>query len=377
MKRIKILHCADLHFDTPFGDIEGIDKTEQRKEDLRETFGRIVDIAQSEGVQIIIISGYLFDSNSVMRITLEYILKKLKGIPDIKVFISPGNHDPYTEKSYYNIIDWPPNVHIFDNNMSSVVIPEFNTRVYGIGFSKQYESECLLKGFSSIDDDLISIMVMHGEVIDGKRDCNYNPIMYQDIEKLGIDYLALGHKHTYSGINRAGKTYWAYSGTPEGRGFDELGDKGIIIADVGKEYVNLQFRSTCKRKYIYREVDITGALTYEDIEKLIISKAEDSDRKNNLYKIVLTGEIPDGVVFNTSIIKQRLNDEFYYIKVLDDARIQVDYEALKNEFSLKGLFIKKMLNRIESTEDIKEIEQYQKAIKIGLKSLDNESGELY
>ena len=44
-----------------------------------------------------------------------------------------------------------------------------------------------------------------------------------------MDYIALGHIHKFSGIKRIGNTYYAYSGCPEGRGFDEEGDKGIIF----------------------------------------------------------------------------------------------------------------------------------------------------
>jgi exonuclease SbcD len=374
---VKIIHCADLHFDTPFADIGDVDKVEQRKEDLRETFGQIIDIAKNEGVQILLISGDLFDGKSVMRMTLEYILKKISEIPDIKVFIAPGNHDPYTEKSYYKIMNWPSNVHIFDNTFSCIKLPELNTKIHGIGFSQAYEKECLIKGFTHDDDNVINIMVIHGEIVEGKRECNYNPLTYQDIERTNVDYIALGHKHSYSGINRVGKTYWAYCGAPEGRGFDELGDKGIIIGDIGKGYVDLEFRKICKRKYIQKEIDITGASTYEDIEELIMSKIEYKESKNDLYKIILTGEVPEGHIFNTSVIKQKLEDKFYYLKVVDDTKLKIDYDTLKNEFSLKGLFVKKILDKIENTNDEKLIEQYSLAMKIGLKSLENESGDLY
>ena len=41
-----------------------------------------------------------------------------------------------------------------------------------------------------------------------------------------MDYIALGHRHSFSGINIAGRTHFAYSGCPQGRGFDELDEKG-------------------------------------------------------------------------------------------------------------------------------------------------------
>ena len=54
----------------------------------------------------------------------------------------------------------------------------------------------------------------------------------EDIEKSGLTYLALGHVHQYSGPRREGGTVYAYPGTPDGRGFDELGEKGVILGRV-------------------------------------------------------------------------------------------------------------------------------------------------
>ncbi len=48
-----------------------------------------------------------------------------------------------------------------------------------------------------------------------------------------MDYVALGHIHAYSGARTAGRVPYAWPGCPEGRGYDECGEKGVIIADVG------------------------------------------------------------------------------------------------------------------------------------------------
>ncbi len=58
---------------------------------------------------------------------------------------------------------------------------------------------------------------------------DYGPISQQDLAASGLAYAALGHIHQYSGLQRAGRTVWAYPGCPEGRGVDETGDKDVLL----------------------------------------------------------------------------------------------------------------------------------------------------
>ena len=75
----------------------------------------------------------------------NYSEKEIKRIKDIKVFISPGNHDPYNEKSFYSMINWPENVYIFKGDMEFKEVKELNLIVWGAGFRNNYENETLLR----------------------------------------------------------------------------------------------------------------------------------------------------------------------------------------------------------------------------------------
>lgn len=368
MQKIKILHCGDFHFDTPFFGLTAAE-AEKRKEDLRETFGRIVSVAKEEETELLLISGDFFDSEKVMKTTLEYIIKKLEEIPQIRVFISPGNHDPYTYKSYYRLIPWPDNVHIFTSKLESVWIPELNTCVYGIGFSKNHEKKPLLEGFQPENPQCINIMVLHGEVVSGEQNSDYNPISIEHIEKSQLDYLALGHRHSFSGINKAGSTYWSYSGNPEGRGFDELGAKGIILGEMSKGACNLNFREICKRKYYEQVVNIQGVATYEEIVEKIDEQIMDRDRRRNLYKLILQGELSEGFVLHSAVIAEKLENCFYFLKIVDDTEDYVDYEALSDSFSLKGVFVRIMGEKIRKAASLEEKRRLEFALKAGLRAL--------
>ncbi len=380
MNKVKIMHCSDFHFDTPFSGFDG-NMAEIRREDIRENFSTIISMAKENKIQILLMAGDLFDNASVSPETISLMQKRFDEIPEIKVFISPGNHDPIGEKSYYNIVKWPSNVYIFKNQVAKVELEELNPVVYGYGFAGKYEKGCLLKDFKVEDHNKINIMVMHGEVVKGEAESIYNAIRVQHIENSGLDYLALGHVHSFSGINKEEGTYWSYSGCPEGRGFDELGEKGIVIGEVGKSYTALQFVKTCKRQNEVLKANINGSENYDDIILNINNALIDYKAKNDLsaiydltekdiYKIVLEGEIDKDFLINTSVLHEKLKYQFYFVKVEDNTERRIDYKALATEYTLKGLFVKKMLMKIEAAADETEKFKLKKALKFGLDALE-------
>lgn len=85
----------------------------------------------------------------------------------------------------------------------------------------------------------------------------------------GLHYLALGHSHSASGLKRAGKTYYAWPGCPEGRGFDETGDKGVYLGQLEGGRVSLDFVPLARRRYLTPSLDITGQDPAQALEALI------------------------------------------------------------------------------------------------------------
>jgi exonuclease SbcD len=371
MRTIRILHCGDLHFDTPFRELSG-KKAEARKEDLRETWGKIIDLIKKEEIQLVLMSGDLFDNGRIMKTTLEYLIKKLQEISPTPVFISPGNHDPYASNSYYQIIDWPDNVHIFGSTLEKVLLPQLGTCIYGIGFSKPYQRESLIRNFCVEDEKYINLMVLHGDVVSKGQDSNYNPITLEDIQKSKLDYLALGHQHSYSEINRTANTFWGYSGNPEGRGFDEQGSKGVLIGDIGKGYCRLNFYETCKRKYWEKKVDIGDAITYEEIIEQIYKQVKYGDPEQDLYKIILTGELSEKFKVDPFIVQQKLASAFYFIKIVEDTKIKIDYDTLEKTFSLKGIFVRKIREKMKHAQDETQKRRLELALKLGLYALEGQ-----
>lgn len=373
MNKIKVLHCADLHFDTPFKELSK-EVSDASKNELLEVFKNIIDLAIDENIEVLLIAGDVFDNLTVNKNTLFFISDQIRRINNIKVFISPGNHDPYNEKSFYNIINWPENVYIFNGDMEFKEVKELNLIIWGAGFRSNYENETLLRGIN-VDNDKINIMILHGEIASTSSKNEYNPIYINDIYNSNIDYIALGHRHKFSGILKAGMTTYAYSGCPQGRGFDEEGEKGVVIGEVYRGGTNLRFFSVCKRKYVTKEINITGTNNYDEVIFKILSDLSDEEINKNFYKIILKGELKEHFNLKENLLIDKLKNKFYYIKIINDTSIEVDLEELSKDYSIKGKFIAKILEKLKyASDDDKEI--LKLALKIGIKCLSEEEVNL-
>ena len=214
----KVLHAADFHLDSAFRSLPE-EQARLRRQESRELPGRLVDWANDHGAQLMLLAGDLFDSDRLFSQTAQMLAQALSRFRGT-VVIAPGNHDWLSAASPYRQPIWPDNVHIFlGRGMERLPLPELQCTVYGAAFTAPEEPESGLRGFYAQPDGSARIMVLHGDM--GSRESRYRPLTPEEIAATGLDYLALGHVHAPSAMNRAGSTVWAYPGCPQGRGFDE------------------------------------------------------------------------------------------------------------------------------------------------------------
>ncbi|AOR22652.1 metallophosphoesterase family protein [Clostridium taeniosporum] len=370
MKKIKILHTSDLHFDTPFSGMKNNESIKCREE-LKEVFERIIKISLENHIDILLIAGDMFDNLLVNKSTLYFLKKCFESINKVRVFISPGNHDPYNEKSFYSMIEWPENVYIFKGNIEKIVLEDLQTIVWGAAFTKTYINESLIKGANGIEG-YNNIMVIHGELCSSKEKNEYNPITEDDIARSDMDYIALGHRHKYVGVNKALNTYYAYSGCPQGRGFDELGDKGVLLLELCNGYCDYKFIKTSIRNYYEKEINIEEYFGYNQVKNKILSFIDKEDIKFNSYKVILTGEISEEFNLREDILEELIRKDSYDIKLVDKTEIKIDIDELLNGYSIKSLFARKIYEEIEKSETEEEKEILKLALKKGLQSLTGE-----
>ena len=134
---MKFVHIADMHFDTPFRLLsDRADLGEIRRLDQRKAFKKMIEYIKQNEIPYPFIAGDLYDAEYIRESTIKYINDLFKEIPNTKIYITPGNHDPYIKNSYYEIFPWNENVKIFTGKIEKVENEEFN--LYGYGFEDFY-----------------------------------------------------------------------------------------------------------------------------------------------------------------------------------------------------------------------------------------------
>lgn len=359
MSTIKLLHAADLHLDSPFEGL-GESKAAARRAEQRQLLHAIAQLALRKQVQLVLLAGDLLDSDSSYAETGEELVRALGSIP-APVFISPGNHDFYSGRSPYARLKMPENVHIFKSPIIECVeLPGLGARVWGAAFTDKHSSGLLRDFRAEKKTGILDIMCIHGETNAASA---YNPITDNEMAASGMDYIALGHIHAESGLKKAGGCYYSWPGCPEGRGFDETGEKHVSIVSLDGENCSIEPVSIARRKYEILRVDITekDALT-------AIKATMPDDTGDDIYRVILRGETAEAP--DISALREALEGKFFSLQLRDETSLCRDIWENAGEDSLRGQFISRLRKAYDAAEQDTERERIVQAARWGLAALD-------
>ena len=353
---MKILHSADWHLDSPFS---GRTPEQQAvlKSALRKIPGKVTELAKRENCDLMLLAGDLFDGPCT-RESYETVYAALEEV-GIPVFIAPGNHDFVAPGSVWEE-RWPENVHVFRGGMESVVIPELDCRVYGAGF-RSMDCPGLLENFRTEGQERFCIAVLHGDATNPTSPCN--PMTQAQIRASGLDYVALGHIHK-TGLFHAGGTICAWPGCPMGRGYDETGEKGVYITELGGGRYDTRFVALNTLRFHEMEVDI-GMDAISALEGVLPGFGS-----KDFYRITLvgTGEV------NLEEIRKHFQ-HIAHLELRSNCKGAADIWAVAGEDSLQGSYFA-MLRDAKENADEKTARQIELAARISRDLLDGREVKL-
>ncbi len=188
---MKFVHIADMHFDSPFVNLSDKDILGNlRRLAQRKVFKKVIEYSKQNSVDYLFISGDLYEHKYIKQSTIEYINNLFKEIPNTKILIAPGNHDPYLKNSYYHKFNWNENVKIFHSEIEK--IEENNIAIYGYGFDDFYCTDCKIEALEIENLNKINILLIHGTV-DGAslEEKQYNSMSKKMLQEKKFDYIAM------------------------------------------------------------------------------------------------------------------------------------------------------------------------------------------
>ena len=358
---LTFLHAADLHLDAPFHVLPP-EQAAARRQEQRTLLDRLAQTITETGADLVLLAGDLFDSSRVRPESVEALTAFLTGLR-VPVFLAPGNHDPWTALSPWARQEWPDHVHIFSSpEPQRYEVPDLGCVVYGSAFTAAYRMDGPLEGFHAEDEDLVRFGCFHGDL--SSVHTRYGPVRHNEIAASGLDYLALGHSHTASGLKKAGRTYYAWPGCPEGRGFDETGEKGVYLGQWDAGRLSLTFLPLARRRYLAPRLDVTGRDPEEALRALIARS-----RPEDIVRIVLTGARDPEREPDLDALGALAASYFYSARLTDATTLSQALWARAEEDSLTGLFLLTMRRRLDEAA-APERPLLERAVRFGLAALE-------
>lgn len=323
---MKILHTADVHLN----EFEG-----QRW----QTFEQILNLGKKEKVDVMVISGDLFDQG-LNAVQLRREIEALFSDYDFQILILPGNHDfrAFKDKPF-----WGNHVQIFNDLSSPWQLDEVT--FWGLPFEDLSERQVIGK-LETINEQAPNtsgqdIFVYHGELVDAfysgqtsqafgdEGEKRYLPMKLAYFKNLNFDYILAGHFHSQFDLRKIDENkFFVYPGSPISITKRETGPRKVNLFEVGqppkaKEIstpyfteINYQLNpfedqrpieeiKTMITKLPSEAVPIVSVKGYFDSQKLGLTKKDFVEKLNQFTDQCLVDDV--STILSNSLFKEFVN----------------------------------------------------------------------
>lgn len=225
---MKILHTADIHL-RDVGDARW------------QALQRIVALGKSEQIDVLAISGDLFDSDAdadALRPRIRAVFENL----DYRVLIIPGNHDA---NAYGDGVFLGESVTVLNDLLTPVQMG--GVMFWGFPYDELADEEILeyltIAGEKARPDQT-HVLLFHGELYDvvggwahygeeGRQ--RYLPVKLSYFQRLPWQYILAGHFHTHFDVHEIKKEqYFVYPGSPVSVTRRETGRRKVNLFELGE-----------------------------------------------------------------------------------------------------------------------------------------------
>ena len=363
---MKFIHCADLHLDSKMDTNLDKDKAKQRKGEILHTFERMILYAEQNDISAVLIAGDLFDVKNISATARNAVLRQIVGHPKITFYYLRGNHD--NDNFLSGLEDVPGNLKMFGPRWTAYEEAEGRISVSGIELSDE-NAESAYPSLV-LDSARFNIVMLHGQESQSAVKDRAEILHLKALRNKGIDYLALGHVHMHKTERLDARGTYCYAGCLEGRGFDECGEHGFVVLDVDEntgKYTH-EFVPFAQRRLYTVNVDVTDCRsTAEMIEKADADLQTAGCDAGGLVRIVLQGSLDVACEKDLAYFQAHFGQRFYYLKVCDETRLKIDAGDYLLDESLKGEYVRQVMQDASLSEEEKAI-----VIRYGLQAIAGE-----
>lgn len=358
---LRLLHTADVHLGARHADL-GEQAAAQRERQFA-AFQASIELAIAEKVDVVLIAGDLFDSNTQPRRSVERVAAELKRLVSAKIrtVIIPGTHDVYDRASLYRVHDLAALagstedddfVTVLTPDRPSVHLGACDVIVHGPVFATKRAPHSPLRDLrvSPGDGATWHVGLVHGSLaIPDRTDRDEVVVTRAEIEATGLDYLALGHWHSAQ-QGRAGSTTYAYAGAPEPVAVTQDGAGKVLLVELqekaGARTVTIDERVVGRTRFEKLDIDAAGLADQPALVDLIAARAD----PDLVLDARLTGVRPDELDLSIDEVEERLKGRFLKLRVRDLSMPALTEGVLPSPDTIPGAFIRNVEGRIAELE---------------------------
>ena len=371
-KKIKILHCGDIHLDAPFVGLTG-EKADERRRELRNTFSRMMEFVRERKIDYVIIAGDLFETKYATNMTAEILIREFRNCMDTTFIIAPGKNDCYDNNPLYLSGRLPDNCYVFSSDtLGRFDFDNDKIRFYGWAFKGEEITASPIFDKHVDDSSLINIVCGYAD-LDGEVGSTNCPISSQDMNRFGADYYAFGSRHQKTDFAKKGGSMYSYCGSLECTGFDNPFIGGVKFLNIdyadGELSMDGKHITFGRLQFVNETIDITGVNTNNEvtnrISQLISQKKYGAE---TALRIVLTGDIDPRFV----VPKHLECDAFglYFFDMVDKTLPLYGTEHFKRDMSIAGEIFRRMYPMLTSENESDRLTA-ARAFRVGLAALEN------
>ncbi len=358
---LRLLHTADVHLGARHADL-GEQAAAQRERQFA-AFRASIDLAIAEHVDVVLVAGDLFDSNTQPRRSVERVAAELRRLADvaIRAVIIPGTHDVCDRASVYRAYDLAAladpgrdgeRVVVLTPERPVVVFEALDLAVHGFVFDTKRAPGSPLAGFSASRAERAGwhVGMIHGSLaIPGRTDGDEVVFTAQEVAASGLDYLALGHWHSFQ-EGRAGRTTWAYPGAPEPLALDQDGAGSVLLVSLdaagGTHRVSIEQRRVGRTRF--RAIDV-DAVSVASQPALVAALAALGD-PDLVLDARLIGVRPDELDIVQDEVERELAERFFRARFRDHSVPALPEGPLPPQDTIVGSLVRTMEARVLAAE---------------------------
>jgi len=360
-RMLRLLHTADVHLGARHADLG--DQASALRERQFAAFRASVDLAIAEKVDLFLVAGDLFDSNTQPKRSVERVAAEVSRLREarIRTVIIPGTHDVYDRASIFRAHDLPTMaggapgedwVTVLTPVRTEVHLEACDVVIHGRVFATKRAPHSPLLDLRAGTDDRATwrIGLVHAALaIPGRTDGDDVVVTTDEIAASGLDYLALGHWHSTQ-QGKAGKVAYAYAGAPESVAVNQAGAGSVLLVslaeDKGQRTVSVEERRVGRTRFETIEIDAATIASQPALIERLAAKAD----PDLVLDVRLNGVRPDELDVHLDEVEAQLRASFVRIRVRDRSVPHLTEGSLPSADTIAGAFIRETEARIAELE---------------------------